>query len=183
MSRESAIQDALLVLRCLQGETAAFAALVDRWQERLLRHAARMIDDQSAARDITQETWIAVIKNLSRLDDTEAFGQWVFRILTNKCADWVRRQQRDRRLHDRLAEQQEQSENSSPATSQRFDSVYQAMDALPTEQGSLLALYYIEEFSVAEIAEIVGVPSGTIKSRLYRARNNLRQLLEDNKND
>jgi len=183
MSTKSSIQDALLVLRCQQGETKAFAALVDRWQERLLGHAARLIDDRSAAGDIVQETWIAVIKGLSKLDDAEAFGKWVFRIMTNKCSDWGRKQQRDRRLKDRLTQDKDQSENAPTASNQRFDSVQQAMDILPAEQRSLLALYYIEEFSVAEIADIVGVPQGTVKSRLFHARNRLRRLLEETNDD
>ena len=179
MSQQTSIEDAFLVLQCQQGDAQSLATLVDRWQPRLLRHADRLTGNREAARDVVQETWMAVVKGLSRLDDAEAFGAWAFRIVTNKCGDWVRKQQRHRDATDRLARETRNDEAIAQGQDQRFASVHEAMASLPSEQHMLLALYYLEEFSVSEIAEIIAVPEGTVKSRLFHARNRLRQYLED----
>jgi RNA polymerase sigma-70 factor (ECF subfamily) len=181
MSGPESIRDALLVLRCQAGEAAAFAALVDRWQPGLLRHACRVLGDSSAAHDVVQETWLAVINGLPALDDGEAFGTWVFRIATNKCSDWIRRQQRGRRLIDRMAERTraEEPESSAAQGRDRTLSVQEVMTTLPPEQHVALALFYFDGFSVREIAEITGTAPGTVKSRLFHGRKQLRRVLED----
>ena len=179
MSLRDDIQDQILVLRCQQGDAAAFAALFDRWQPRLVHLACRLTGDREAAWDAVQETWMAVTKGLGRLDDVEAFATWIFRILNNKCNDWARKQQSQRRLHDGLVIEQQGREESPATPDRRYDTVREAMAALPPADGALLTLYYIENLGVAAIAEIVGVPAGTVKSRLYHARNRLRAMLKE----
>lgn len=170
--------DAVLVLRCRQGDARAFSSLIDRWHPRLLRHAARLSGDTHAAADIAQETWIAAIERLPKLDDPDAFGPWLFRILTRKSADWIRRRQSQRRLWDRLLKWKTTCSPPSPASG-KCESVTDALSCLPREQAEVIGLHYLEEFSVLEIAEIVGVPPGTVKSRLHYARLRLRELLKE----
>lgn len=179
MGLKEDIQDEILVLRCQQGDAAAFAALFDRWHPRLVRVASRMVRDRQAVLDIVQETWLAVIRGMRRLDDVNAFTRWVFRILHNKCNDWLRRRHRQHRLHDDLASQQVDQAYAPISSQPRFDSVREAMDTLPAEQSELLTLYYIENLSVSDIAEIVNIPYGTVKSRLYHARKRLRAILTE----
>ena len=179
MSLQDDIQDQILVLRCRQGDAAAFAALFDRWQPRLLHLACRLTGDRDAAWDAVQETWMAVTRGLDRLDDVDAFAKWIFRILNNKCNDWGRKQHRQRRLENGLILEQQAREEQADVPEQRYDSVREAMAALPPADGVLLTLYYIENLGVAAIAEIVGVPAGTVKSRLYHARNRLRAMLKE----
>jgi len=176
------IRDELLVLQCQQGNGHAFTELVNRWQDRLLRHACRLTRDGHVALDIVQETWIAIIKGLPHLDDAAAFPTWAFRIMTNKCSDWIRKQQRRRRLEKQLARATMNSGSAAPGTTGGSDSLKQAMDALPRDQRAAVALHYLEGFMLAEIAEIESVPEGTIKSRLYHARNFLRRFMEGTDN-
>ena len=92
------LYDELLVLRSLEGDRQALGELVTRWHPRLRRHAYCLIGNREAAEDVVQETWLAIVKGLSRLDAAEAFAGWAYRIVGNKCVDWVRRQDSQRRL-------------------------------------------------------------------------------------
>src|SRR5512145_1583590 len=85
------IQDELLVLRCQGGESEALHKLVSRWHPRLRRLAERRTADPEAAKDLVQDAWLAIVRGLRRLDDPSRFRVWAYRIVTNKCADWVRR--------------------------------------------------------------------------------------------
>jgi RNA polymerase sigma-70 factor (ECF subfamily) len=177
MSLRTSTDDAVLVLRCQGGDARAFSALVDRWHPRLLRHAARLVGDAHAAGDITQDTWIAAIDGLQRLDDVDAFGSWLFRILTNKSTDWIRRRERRWHLWDRFRRRPQPEPPAEGHTS--YESVHQAIAALPREHAEVVALHYLEEFNVQQVAEILGVPAGTVKSRLHYARVRLRVLLRE----
>jgi hypothetical protein len=86
----------LLVLRCQEGDTEAFEQLVGRWQKRLWRHARRLVDDDSAAWDAVQETWIGISQGIGRLADAAAFPAWAYQVVSNKCRDSARRARRCR---------------------------------------------------------------------------------------
>ena len=85
------IQDELLVLQCQEGDGDALKALIARWQPRLARLAWRLTGESEAARDVVQDAWLAIVRGLKRLDDPARFRWWAYRIVTNKCADWIRR--------------------------------------------------------------------------------------------
>ena len=178
MNRGRHIRDSLLVLRCQQGDGDAFAALVEGWQERLWRHACRLTGNEEAAADVVQDSWLAVIKGIVRLHDADAFPGWVFRIVTNKSRDWVRKQQRRRLLHAWLKRDAVRL-NMAQAPNARLDSLHAALECLSVNQRALVTLYYEEGFSIQEIADIVGIAQGTVKSRLYHARMKIRSHMED----
>lgn len=83
------VYDELLVLRSQDGEASAMDELVRRWQKKLRRHARYLTAGDEAAWDMTQETWMAVVRGIRRLDDPATFKTWVYRILVHKCADWL----------------------------------------------------------------------------------------------
>ena len=173
------IRDGLLVLRCQQGDGTAFADLVERWQERLWRHAYRLTTSQDAAADIVQDSWMAVVSGIGRLQDADAFPAWVFRIVTNKSRDWVRKQQRRRWLHDLLRRHAATRPPALPREDVRADSLQAALAQLPLKQRALINLYYQEGFTTQEVADILGIPRGTVKSRLYHARDAIRRHMEE----
>lgn len=172
------IQDQLLLLASQRGDAGAFARLVDRWNVRLFRHARRLLGEEEAAWDIVQETWIAIIEGLAKLNDVGAFATWAFRIVHHKCADRRRKGERRRRLGRELADRRRDHARAQAAPV-RTGLLGEGIDALPAEQRSAVSLYYLEGLSVAEIAEIDSVPEGTVKSRLYHARQSLRACLEE----
>ena len=179
MNRRERTTDELLVLRCQEGDADAFDELVGRWQERLWRHAWRLTGNKDAAWDVLQEAWIAVTRDIRRLEDAAAFPGWVYRITGNKCRDWIRRQGRRRRADEAYADQAHRVENETRDAQQCSAGLKEALEQLPGHHRAILALRYEEGFDVAEIAEILRIPPGTVKSRLYYARQRLRRYLED----
>ena len=173
------ILDELLVMRAQDGDPAAFAALVERWQPRLWRHAARLTTDPDAAGDVLQNAWLAMSRGVRRLDDPAGFRAWAYRIVTHKAADWIRRRQRDRRLQANVADRvtpNHQVDGHSDSSSE----LRAALRSLPDEQRTILRLRYLDEFATEEIARVLRIPAGTVKSRLHHARNHLKEVLERN---
>lgn len=171
------ILDQLLVLRIQGGDVGALESLARRWHPRLLRHAVRLTGQLEAGADVAQEAWVAIVRGLGRLEDSSRFRSWAYRIVTRRSTDWIRRRQRRRRLASRIA-----LEPAPPSASERQDEIRQVREALgrmPADRRALLSMYYVEGLSVGEIAEALSIPTGTVKSRLYHARNRLRASLED----
>ena len=172
------IYDELLVIKCRQADKEAFDELVGRWQKRLWHYAFKVTGSESAAWDIVQETWFAIVKGLSKLKDSAVFPKWAFRILNNKCTDWLRKQQLQSRLNSQLAEHAQNQPDKEQNSDEKTESLRAAVGKLSPDRRALLSLRYHEGFDVAQIAEILSVPEGTVKSRLHRTVNELRKLVE-----
>jgi RNA polymerase sigma-70 factor (ECF subfamily) len=171
--------DEYLVVLSQAGSVDAFEGLARRWTPRLLRYAARMLggsaDSAEAARDVVQETWVGVVRGLRSLRDPSQFPAWIYGIATRKCADAIRANTRRRRLDAVVAADADRQGAASPPDSQ-ID-VARAIRALPPTHRAVVHLFYREELSVEEIASVLGIPAGTVKSRLYHARLALKQQL------
>jgi len=179
-NRVEQIYNELLVIKCKQGDRDAFDQLVAKWQRRLWNYAYKVTGSDSASWDIVQETWCGVIKGLRKLDDAGVFPCWVFKILSNKCTDWLRKQQRRARLSDELRGRANNSQ--APRADSAADSLEETIEKLPPDRRILLALRYKEDFDIAQIAQILGIPAGTVKSRLHRTLEQLRQLMGGTQN-
>ena len=178
--------DELLVLRCQDGDAQAVAELVERWQARFVGHACRLMGQPEAARDAVQEAWVAIVRGLGGLDDPARFAPWAYRIVRNKSVDWVRKQGRRRRVSRELEDLQRHEEelaSSQPADDIDHGRLVAALHNLPRDRQALLALYYQDGFTVVEIADILEIPSGTVKSRLFHARNQLKAVLKGESDD
>jgi RNA polymerase sigma-70 factor (ECF subfamily) len=172
--------DELLVLRCQEGSAEALDALVLRWHGRLLRYARLRVSADEAAADITQNAWIAVVQNIHRLSDPSAFPSWAYRIVTNKCNDWLRRRRAERGVFDESCPPHlEAVSNGSPNESGTVELLEHALATLGADDRTLVTLYYFDELAVSQIGEIFGIPAGTVKSRLHRCRALLRRQLEE----
>jgi RNA polymerase sigma-70 factor (ECF subfamily) len=169
------IADEWLVLQSQDGDAHAFDLLVSRWQERLWRHARRLVRDDAAAWDVLQEAWMSILKNLRRLEDPGAFSGWAYRIVTFRCMDHLRRGKRQRRLEE---EQAVRAPEPAEETDDDVEELRVALDELNVDQRAILSLHYKEELGVDRIAEILDIPVGTVKSRLHRARAALKERME-----
>jgi RNA polymerase sigma-70 factor (ECF subfamily) len=131
--------------------------------------------DDAAAWDVLQEAWMCMLKGLRRLDDPGAFPGWAYRIVTFKCVDHMRRVERRRRV-----EGQRQVRATEPTGQEDGDvaELRVALADLSVEQRAILSLHYHEELRVERIAEILGIPAGTVKSRLHHARAALKERIE-----
>jgi RNA polymerase sigma-70 factor, ECF subfamily len=178
MNLRDRLNDELLVLRCQEGDADAFELLVGRWQRRLWRHAWRLTGDETAAWDVMQETWIGISGGLRRLKDASAFPAWAYRIVSNKCRDSIRHQRRQREAQDTYTEWMRREDRETATTEERHGNLRDALDQLSGPDRAVLSLRYEEDFDTAEIAGILGIPEGTVKSRLFYARGRLRKYLE-----
>jgi RNA polymerase sigma-70 factor (ECF subfamily) len=178
MNQQDRLNDELLVLRCQEGDAEAFELLVDRWQRRLWRHAWRLTGDESSAWDALQEAWIGISRGIVRLADAAVFPAWAYQIVSNKCRDLLRRERRRREVTEIYSEWMQQEGQEVATTEEQHSSLKEALEQLSGPDRAVLSLRYEEQFDTAEIADILGVPEGTVKSRLYYARKRLRKHLE-----
>lgn len=172
------VHDELLVMGCQDGNGESLIALVNRWQPRLLCHAMRLTRERDAAMDVVQDAWVAVVRGIRRLDDPACFAPWVYRIVTNKCADWTRRRQRQRANLVPLVVEPAAKEASAGATQDDVAAMREAIGQLPHGQQAILSLVYVEKLSIRDIAEVLSIPVGTVKSRLHYARHSLKAVIE-----
>jgi len=172
-----AVLDEYLVVRSQLGDSEAFGRLVRRWHRRLLGHAFRFTGEREAAEDVTQESWMAIMKGLRSLHDPARFRPWALRIVANKARDRIRRESTRRRTSRRAPAEPAPAE--ATAASDAVRRVQAGLAGLDPDQRAVLSCFYLEEMSVREIADALSVPVGTVKSRLFYAREALRQRLED----
>lgn len=173
----STVHDELLVARCQAGDSQAFEQLVKRWNLRLVGLAMQHTGDAEAAQDIAQEGWLAIVRGLSSLRDPGRFRSWAYRIVLNKARDWVRQRQASRRLA-----REAETADHRPEAAARSDAVgrvREGLDELDPDHRLVLRWYYLEEMSVREIAGVLAIPAGTVKSRLFHARRRLRRRMEE----
>ena len=173
------LQNELLVLMAQDGEAAAWDELVARWQKPLWRHACRLTGRAEAAWDVMQEAWLGMVRGLAKLDDPKGFRAWAYRITTRRAVDWVRSRQRDRRGQDILetAGRPSESPDESDATDSASD-VRAALAKIDLSHRVVLTLYYLDELGINEIADVLSIPAGTVKSRLHHGRDELRRHLD-----
>jgi RNA polymerase sigma-70 factor (ECF subfamily) len=167
--------DADLVARTLAGQPEAFEGLVGRYQRVLFKVALRMLGDHADAADATQSAFIKAYERLGTFDPRFRFFSWIYRILLNECLN----AKRSRRAHEEaLAEPSTQSTAfDALASAERRARVQRALLALPLESRQVVVLRHFAGLSYDEIAEAVGIPAKTVKSRLYSARQRLCELL------
>ena len=176
------IYDEWLVLRAQDEDAEALRILTLRWHGRLVRHAIHLTGNRDAASDVAQESWLAIVKGLRKLNDPARFPAWAFRIVSNKSADWVRTRVRDR--PDQPPKPPEPSRDaSSQSQLEHHEDIVQlrrALRELSAEHRAALSLHYLDGLSILEIAESLNIPPGTVKSRLHHARSRLRDTIERN---
>ena len=177
------LREALWVMQAQAGDAAAFEQLVRDWHPRLWRFAHAATGDPDAASDVVQEAFTAIVRGFSDLDDPASFRPWAYRITRNKSADWIRRRQRERKLAN------EQRWAGAPAAASRRarteigERIRDAIRPLAPDLRALLMLRYAEELTIAEMANVLEVAEGTVKSRLHKARGELRRSLEEDEHD
>ncbi len=169
----------LLVLRCQGGDAAALEMLARTWQAQVLRHAFRYTGGRDAAAEVAQEAWLAIVRGLGRLNDPATFRGWAYRIVANKSRDWIRRRQARRKLADQV-EHEPASAGGGQDAGDREAAIGQlraTLETLPDERRALLSMHYLEGMGIHQIAVALQVPAGTVKSRLFHARKQLKQTL------
>lgn len=186
--------DLLLVERVQSGDQQAFGLLVSKYQRKLLRLVMRMVRDPAEAEDVTQEAFIKAYRALPNFRGDSAFYTWLYRIGVNTAKNWLvahgRRMPTVSEIGDEDGEGIEDSgllrDDETPdrvlLSKQIGETVNAAMDALPEDLRTAISLREIEGLSYEEIAQVMDCPIGTVRSRIFRAREaiaaQLRPLLD-----
>ncbi|HIE26662.1 TPA: sigma-70 family RNA polymerase sigma factor [Candidatus Poribacteria bacterium] len=190
LRRQTMETDAELVERCKAKDVQAFEALFMRYQTRIYNFIFYQVQDAETAADLTQEVFFAAWRHLSSLRANEAFSSWLYQIAKNQCRNF----QKKRRLKTESLEKSEvlatsatqnvweipdESKNPEKLTlsAELQTVVEQAISELKEKHRTVIILHYIEGLGVGEIAEILGISQGTVKSRLARAREKLSEKL------
>jgi RNA polymerase sigma-70 factor (ECF subfamily) len=172
-----------LMVRVQAGDSEALAALIDRYRGPLYAFLWRRAGD--GADDLFQESWIRVSRARDRFDRSRRFSTWLFQIANNLCRDRWRRLDARRRAFDALREETRATgEDAAPPPALPADhGLIGRLDALPERLREVLVLRHYHELGEAEIAEVLGIPRGTVKSRLHAAVRAARALLEEEPRD
>ena len=170
---DDARADALLAVRCQLGERSAFDDLIARWHEPLWRYLCRLSNNHDIARDLTQDTWLRVFRGIARLREPSKLRPWLFGIARNVAMDRLRSQYGAATCADVNPEELPAVDDVN--LEEEFATLESGLANLPIVERETLTLFYLRELSLEEIAGLVGVPVGTVKSRLFRARRMLRR--------
>lgn len=163
-----------LILQAQEGDATALEALLKAWQKRLWALACSLTN-RDVAHDVLQESMCAIARGIRGLEDPACFKSWAYRIVSNKSRDWIRANDRRHRLESSVSEASFVEEDDSVVD--RIDCLQVGLSALPADQRGILKLFYLEGMSVSEIAVVLSIPEGTVKSRLFTARGKLKRLM------
>jgi RNA polymerase sigma-70 factor (ECF subfamily) len=170
------VSDEQLVSQKLSGDNKAFEQLVTRWNKRLLAFVLGYVSDFEAAKDIIQDSWIAIYNSLGTLQDTKKFPQWAYRLVYFKTVDHFKSKAKIKKQIEASTVIETSTENDDVEIN-----IASFLEELPPLQKLTLKLFYYESKSINEIAALFELPVGTIKSRIFYAREHLKKRIKENK--
>jgi len=174
--------DGELIARLQSGDLDALGGLFDRHRLKVYRTALAVARDPAAAEDITQDVFLRLHRNAVRIDRSLPLMAWLYRVTVNLSCTWLARRSRWfaplEEVVERLVSPARLTPEREAERSEEWRVVEQAIAGLPVSQRVVLVLYYLNDLSLIEIAEIVECPVGTVKSRLHYGRENLRRKLD-----
>ena len=174
--------DRTLVVQLQEGSLDALGELYDRHQTMVYRTALAITGDESAAADLLQDAFLRIHRFADRIDPDRPLEPWLYRTTANLSYTWVKRHSRWLRPLEDLAEWLMGDEKDTPAqvaeTDEESRNVRKAISSLALPQRVVVVLYYINDLSLQEISEILDLPVGTVKSRLFYGRKALKKKLQ-----
>lgn len=178
------VEDAALVARARSGDRDAFGVLVDRYADQARRVARAVLQDPDDADDAAQDAFLAALVKLDQYDSARRFGPWLMRIVANAATD--RRRRRKVRSAVSLDEGLVAGGTRPDVMAERavlLGRLREALAELPERRRIAVVLFDVEGYSHAEIAQVLGIPEGTVRSEVFHARRKLRALLADWRDD
>jgi RNA polymerase sigma factor (sigma-70 family) len=178
LRRPEDIRDELLVLRCLRRDLEAWDELVSRYGDRLFYYVRRMVDEDEQAAQLLQEVWVNVLQSLRSLRQGCRLAPWLYSLTRNVVMSHYRERYVSLEVADRGELDEQPTVESSDMT--RFEDaefIHFGLSRIGWLEREVLTLHFLDDLSVAEIASVLSIPSGTVKSRLHRAKTQLRQVL------
>ncbi|MET2984328.1 RNA polymerase sigma factor [Aureibaculum conchae] len=190
MNKPEKIFDGLLVLQFKAGDKKAFALLVKRWHSKLYNQAFWYVKDADLAKDIVQESWSVILKKIHTLKNPNNFGSWALKLVIRKSLDNLRKNRKEEfNLYQYQENKHSANETNEYSKSNNYNTtsdshatskmVINCIKELPEQQQIVVRLFYIQEYTLHEIADILSLPKGTVKSRLFYAREKLKLKIKN----
>ncbi|NNK86900.1 MAG: sigma-70 family RNA polymerase sigma factor [Flavobacteriaceae bacterium] len=179
------INDQSYIERILKGDTHAFGILVDRYKTLVYTLCLRMMGNREEAEEVSQDTFLKVYRSMGRFKGDSKFSTWIYRIAYNTCLDRIKKN-KHRHLLSSIDEKDHfdigfiESRYDDLDKKARAEAIKSCLEKLPGDTGFILTLYYYEELSLKEIADITGNGLNNIKVKLFRSRKKLMHLLKEN---
>jgi RNA polymerase sigma-70 factor (ECF subfamily) len=182
MQQSNHIFDSLLITEHLGGNKKAFSLLVKRWHPTFCRHAHIYVKDKALAQDVAQECWIIILKKITQLTETQKFAPWALTIVHRKAIDQLRNDNKSQKVahsasiinKDALFESEKSNQKSD-----RLLLINGGIDQLNLKQRVVIELFYKDELNLDQIAKVLQISKGTVKSRLFYAREALKELIKN----
>ena len=178
--KKEQVLDEWLLMEYQNGKKKSLELLTKRWYPKLSQQIYWHTRDKDAVRDIVQETWYAILKGIPKLKNKAHFGVWASKIAYYKSVDWIKENQKQRKSEVDLSQNRDlfNPENTNDEE-EKIQQIRKVMATLPDAQRSVLAMFYLESYSVREIAKILDISPNTVKSRLFQAREKLKSTLKN----
>jgi len=179
---QEAIYAELLALRCRRSDPAAFGEVVHHWEDRLFYFVRGLVKDEEDAWDILQQTWMKAFRGIRGLENGRSLSPWLYRIARFTAMSHLRKAYAEQDVRDAAADVAPADDNAGDAAFEDAERVHRGLKRLPLVHREALTLHFLEGFSVEEIAAVLDIPPGTVKSRLYHAKRALRSIVEEGDN-
>ena len=184
MGKPDKIVDSLLVISYKAGNKKALDLLVRRWNGKLCAHVFGYVKDWALAKDITQDTWGSVLGKIHMLRDTNSFGSWAMTIAGRKALDTLSKHKKIKKeVKKKFWEEQTSQDKVDDGKENKIKKIKTVMETLPLEQKMVLKLFYLQEYSLKEISDITNASVNTVKTRLFRAREKIKDELKNRNNE
>lgn len=177
MRKMTQFSDAELIENYQKGNKKAIVFLVERWHKTFCKVAFVYVKNPDEAKDIAQESWTIILSKIDDLQDASKFKFWGISIVKRKAIDYLRSKKREK-IHQEKLKNETFEDVDVEDISEVKKQLKEAVIKLPFHQQTVLKLFYIEEYSLKEIATTLEVSVGTVKSRLYNAREKLKSILK-----
>lgn len=174
-------QDRQILFKISEGDSKSFEQLLDKYQNLIYGYCMRMLKDKQKSEDITQETWMRVVKNASSYSPTGSVKSWIMMMARNLVIDEFRVSKKWKDIGDEEWSQFEDSQDSLEEMflkNQRSEKLSQAFGDLPESQKVILTMVLVEELSQSEVSQKLNISVGAVKASLFRAREALKKKME-----
>ncbi|OWR76001.1 RNA polymerase sigma70 [Porphyromonas gingivalis SJD4] len=157
------------------GDTESFTPLVERYSDMLYALLCRLLQDEEDAADLLQDTFVKAFRHIGRFDGRSSFSTWIYRIAYNEAIDHLRR--RKAYVADRVEELPDVPDEDLEPSGEDPELLQQALDSLPAADKALLLMFYSDDLSVRDIAEVTGMSESNVKVKLHRLRTKLYKMM------